>query len=90
MATITSEASFEEHIETTLVDTHNYISAKQDDYDKALCLRPETVISFIRSTQTEQWDAYCLLVGSLEDARRNLLKRIKEVGGSPRKPLASV
>jgi len=79
MPKITSEASFEEHIENVLLNQHGYFSAKQEDYDKALCLRPETVISFIRATQTEKWDDYCKLIGNLDQARTNVLKRIKEV-----------
>ena len=79
MAKITSEYAFEEHIEDVLLNTHGYFSAKQEDYDKSLCLRPETVISFIRATQTKKWDDYCKLIGDLDQARRNVLKRIKEV-----------
>ena len=79
MAKITSEYAFEEHIEDVLLNTHGFISAKQADYDKALCLRPETVISFIRATQTKRWADYCELIGDKAEATRNLLKRIKEV-----------
>ena len=79
MAKITSEAAFEEHIEEVLLKTHGFFPAQQADYDKALCLRPETVISFIRATQTKKWDDYCKLIGDLDQARRNVLKRIKEV-----------
>ena len=79
MAKITSEAAFEEHIEDVLLNTHGFISAKQEDYDKTLCLRPETVVSFIRATQTQKWADYCELIGDKAQATRNLLKRIKEV-----------
>ena len=79
MANITSEAAFEEHIEEVLLNQHGYFSARQADYDKALCLRPETVISFIRATQTKKWADYCELIGDKDQAKRNLLKRIKEV-----------
>jgi type I restriction enzyme R subunit len=79
MAKITSEFAFEEHIEDVLLNTHGYFSAKQEDYDKSLCMRPETVISFIRATQTKKWADYCELIGDKEQASRNLLKRIKEV-----------
>ncbi len=79
MAKITSESAFEEHIEEVLLKTHGYFSAQQEDYDKALCLRPETVISFIRATQTKKWADYCELIGDKAQATRNLLKRIKEV-----------
>lgn len=79
MAKITSEFAFEEHIEAVLLKQHGFFSAKQEDYDKKLCLRPETVISFIRATQTKKWAGYCELIGDKEQATRNLLKRIKEV-----------
>jgi type I restriction enzyme R subunit len=79
MPKITSEAEFEEHIEEVLLKKHGYFSAQQEDYDKSLCLRPDTVISFIRATQTKKWDDYCKLIGNLDEARRNVLKRIKEV-----------
>lgn len=79
MAKITTEAAFEEHIEAVLLNQHGFFSAKQEDYDKKLCLRPETVISFIRATQTKKWADYCELIGDKDQAARNLLKRIKEV-----------
>jgi type I restriction enzyme R subunit len=79
MAKITSEAAFEQHIEDVLLKSHGYFLAKQEDYDKVLCLRPDTVISFIRATQTKKWDDYCKLIGDLDQARHNVLKRIKEV-----------
>ena len=79
MAKITSEYAFEEHIEDVLLKQHGYFPAQQDDYDKSLCLRPETVISFIRATQTQKWADYCELIGDKDQAARNLLKRIKEV-----------
>ena len=79
MAKITSEFAFEEHIEDVLLRQHGYFSAKQEDYDKVLCLRPDTIISFIRATQTKKWANYCELIGDKAQATRNLLKRIKEV-----------
>ena len=79
MAKITSESAFEEHIEAVLLKTHGFLPAQQAEYDKALCLRPETVISFIRATQTKKWADYCELIGDKAQATRNLLKRIKEV-----------
>jgi type I restriction enzyme R subunit len=79
MPKITSEFAFEEHIEDVLLNQHGFLSAKQADYDKSLCLRPETVISFIRATQTKKWADYCELISDLDQAKRNLLRRIKEV-----------
>lgn len=79
MAKVTSEFAFEEHIEAVLLNQHGFFPAQQEDYDKKLCLRPDTVISFIRATQTRKWASYCALIGDKEQAARNLLKRIKEV-----------
>lgn len=79
MAKTTSEAAFEAHIEEVLLTQHGFLPAQQDDYDKTLCLRPDTVLSFLRATQTQKWDAFCKLIGDLDEARRLLLKRIKEV-----------
>lgn len=79
MAKITTEATFEEHIEKILLEANGFFSAKQEDYDKHLCLRPDTVISFIRATQTQKWADYCELTGDKDQAARTLLKRIKDV-----------
>ena len=79
MPKITSEAALEEHISQVLIDKHGFRPAKQEDYDKTLCLRPDTVISFLRGTQTKQWKAYCDLIGDKEEAKRNILKRIRDV-----------
>jgi type I restriction enzyme R subunit len=79
MAKVTSEAAFEAHIEEVLLTRHGFLPAKQEEYDKALCLRPDTVLSFLRATQPKKWEGYCKLIGDLDEARRNLLKRIKEV-----------
>ncbi len=79
MPKITSEAAFEEHIEKALISKHEFLRAQQEEYDKSLCLRPDTVVSFLRATQTDQWSTYCDLIGDKETATRNILKRIKEV-----------
>ena len=79
MPKITTESTFEEHIEQFLVKDHKLLPAKQEDYDKKLCLRPKTVIEFIRATQTKQWKAYCDLVGDKEATAANVLKRVKDV-----------
>ena len=79
MPKVTSEFAFEDHIEEVLLKQHGFFSARQEEYDKTLCLRPETVISFIRATQTRKWADYCELVGCKDVAAQNLLKRIREV-----------
>ena len=79
MPKVTSEATFEEHVEQVLLVKHGFKPAKQTEYDKALCLRPDTVISFIRATQTKKWADYCALIGDKAAATQNILKRINEV-----------
>ena len=79
MPQITSEVTFEEYIEQVLLVKHGYKSAKQTEYDKTLCLRSDTVISFIRATQTKNWADYCTVIGDKGTATQNILKRIKEV-----------
>jgi type I restriction enzyme, R subunit len=76
---LTSEASFEEYIEQHLISDKGYLQSVQDNYDKTLCLRPKTVISFIRATQTTRWADYCDLIGDKDQAGQNILKRIKSV-----------
>ena len=57
MPKITSESAFEEHIEAVLLTTHGFLPAQQADYDKARCLRPETVISAAVTGQIDVRDA---------------------------------
>jgi type I restriction enzyme R subunit len=79
MPPITSEATFEQHIENHLLKSHCYHAADQAGYDRVLCLRPDAVISFIRATQTERWREYCERIGSKDTAASNILKRIRDV-----------
>lgn len=79
MPKITSESTFEEHIESVLNKQHGYFVGVQKDYKKELCLRPETLISFVRSTQTKKWKEYCDKEASFEEAQKKFLKRVKDV-----------
>ena len=79
MPSITSEYAFEEHIEQFLINNHGYLSVNQEHYNKKLCLLDEIVISFLRSSQTEKWNAYVDVAGGFEAATKNVLKRIHDV-----------
>lgn len=79
MAKITSEFAFEAHIEKVLRDKHGFFPATQEEYDKSLCLRPRTVIEFLRATQTQKWAEYRDLIGDKDQAEQNVLRRIKNV-----------
>jgi type I restriction enzyme R subunit len=79
MSKITSEFAFEEHVEKVLLSKNGYVNAKQEGYDKALCLYPKTVIEFIRATQPTKWRDYVSLIGDKDNATQNLLKRVKDV-----------
>jgi len=79
MPKITSEYTFEEHIEGVLSDKNGYLIGHQKDYKQELCLRPETLISFVRSTQTKNWKEYCDKEANFEEAQKKFLKRVKDV-----------
>jgi type I restriction enzyme R subunit len=79
MTKITSEAKFEEHIEQLLVERHEFLRATQDDYDRDLCLRPKTVLQFLRATQPKKWADYCEVIGDKAEAEQKFIKRVKEV-----------
>jgi len=49
------EQDFEEHIEQSLLST-GYNKKYSEDYDKPLCIIPDEVISFIKSTQPKEFE----------------------------------
>src|SRR5262245_57327567 len=49
-----SEAAFETVIETHLLE-NGYVSVGRDGFDQERAIFPETVLSFIRDTQAEEW-----------------------------------
>ena len=73
----TSERNFEETIESWLLYQHRYYSRLPENYDRALCLDPEMVISFIQATQPEEWDKLQAAYRR-EDARGAFLKRLAD------------
>ena len=89
-----TEQKFEEHIESHLLDS-GYFKRKPTDYDKDLCLIPDEVIKFIKTSQPNEYkkiqkqygkntDTKLCLRLSKEIAKRGSLrifrKGIKDVG----------
>lgn len=79
MPKITSEHTFEEHIENQLIEKHSFLPALQDGYDRELALRPQAVIQILRTSQPKAWAGYCDVIGSKAEAEVKVLKRIHEV-----------
>ncbi len=74
-----NEASFEEHIEKTLVEMNGYISRDNEKYDRELAMDAELVLEFLRNTQQEKLEHIKELRGT--GAEDELMKRIDgEIG----------
>ncbi len=52
---ITSEKTFEESIEQSLIDNGGYTIGNIDDYNKEVALDIPTVIQFLKTTQPKEW-----------------------------------
>ena len=77
MAKLTSEQTFENAIVRRLVHKNKFLRARPEDFDRELCLIPETVIRFLQVTQPERWQSYWRLLNG--EAKPRALKRIREV-----------
>ena len=77
MAKLTSEQNFENAIVAHLVNKNKFLKAKPEDYDRELCLIPDTVIRFLQVSQPERWQSYKRLLAG--DAEPKALKRIRDV-----------
>ncbi len=73
---IHTEETFEESIETALLEHGGYVKGDREDYDPALAMEPERVIEFIKNTQEKIWnslqaihgaDTEKVVIGSLKD-----------------------
>lgn len=71
------ESNFEAAVETVLAGSMGYLVGSPGDYDKSLCMMPQTVARFLQVTQPAQWTAYREVVGA--DAEQKILRRIQEV-----------
>lgn len=68
-----SEKKFEATIEQSLLNS-GYQKRHSKDFDKTHCLIPQDVLSFIQTTQPQEWDKFKSHYG--EDAETKLLKRL--------------
>lgn len=74
--TNTRESGFEEFIEQQLVGLHQYHKRDNTSYDRDLCMDPELVIEFIRTTQLEAWEKISEQYG--DDVESRFLARLDE------------
>ncbi len=70
----TSEKNFEEAIESALVVAGKYVQGSPDDYDRAACWLPRTVLDFIYATQPREWDKLKKQYG--KDTEERFFKRL--------------
>lgn len=73
--TTPTEKRFEVHIENSLV-SQGYTSLPYTKYDRGLCLIPDEVKGFIKSTQPEEWEKLELQYG--DSASSKVLGRISD------------
>ncbi|MCA0387450.1 MAG: DEAD/DEAH box helicase family protein [Bacteroidetes bacterium] len=73
--TTPTEKRFEVHIENSLV-SQGYTSLPYTKYDRGLCLIPDEVTGFIRSTQPKEWEKLELQYG--DSASSKVLGRISD------------
>lgn len=72
------EKNFEDAIEKFMITEGGYIKGNPALFDRALALDKETLLSFVKATQSKKWDKYCTIYGS--DATNAFIKRFdKEV-----------
>jgi len=71
-----SEKNFETTIETQLLNI-GYRKGNAKNYDRQLCLIPEDILNFIKTTQLKEWEKFQTLYQ--EEAPQKLLKRIAEL-----------
>lgn len=88
MASGTKECHFEEHIESCLVsepimsygrkllDKTEYNSVSPQEYDKERCLVPSEIVTFLKDTQSEEFEKLVNTLGDEEKAIRSLLDRL--------------
>jgi type I restriction enzyme, R subunit len=69
-----SEKSFEEAIESQLIDAQYLKRDSKEHYDKALCLDPQLVTDFVVATQPEEWKKLQKQHG--KDTNRKFLARV--------------
>ena len=75
--TITSEASFEDNIETHLL-SHGWLSVAPSSYDRNLALFPDEIIDFVKNSQPKAWKTLEARHGGEATARKRFLKVVAD------------
>ena len=70
------EIRFEQDIETSLINSGGYIKGDMSTYDKVNAVDMHKLLSFIKTTQENEWERYEKIYG--KDSEKKLLKRFCE------------
>lgn len=73
---IHTEDTFEEAIETALLETGGYTKGDASLYDAKLALDPTTLFSFLKNTQLQKWEKISKVHG--DSVERKLLNRLNK------------
>lgn len=76
MASIHTEDTFESAIEASLLEQGGYSSISNQDYDATLAIFPDTLFSFIESTQEKKWKKLSKIHG--EGVKQKFLSRLNK------------
>lgn len=75
---IHTEDTFEEAIETALIENGGYIKGDPENYDPAFALDPTTLFTFLETTQPRKWEKISKIHGA--SVKQKLLNRLdKEI-----------
>ena len=77
MPKTTSEQNFENAIVADLVALNGFHVAAPGDYDRELCLIPQSLVRFLQVTQPQEWKALKAELGAEAEAR--IVKRVRNV-----------
>lgn len=78
MPKTTSEQNFEKAIVADLVKLNGFHLAAPEDYDRELCLIPQTLVRFLQVTQPQAWKELRTTLGA-DEAEARIVKRVRNV-----------
>ncbi|NBR13056.1 MAG: type I restriction endonuclease subunit R [Flavobacteriales bacterium] len=80
MAEGTTEKDFEAHIEDYLYEKENYWVLNPEEYDRDLCLHPESLIAFIQESQPKAYQELAVQYGATVNEKivQNVAKNIQQ------------
>lgn len=71
-----SEKDFENYIVNVLTSKNGYIHGNNDDYNAQKSILPEIFISFVKSTQTDNWTSLCDKFDTEKEAEEKLIDEL--------------